>query len=314
MQAYLFRRAITFAVTVWLAASLTFVTLLVIPGNPAQIILGIDASPSAVAAVERALGLDLPPPVRYARWLGDLLRFDLGTSLVYGVPVWNLIAERLRVTLPLTAMALALAVCVGVPLGLFAARRRGSLWDLATTAFAQAGIATPSFWLGIFLILVFAVQLRWLPAGGFTPWSQGAGRAFQSLLLPAVALGIARAASLTRVVRSAALEVLSADYVRTARAKGVSEAAVIRRHVLRNALISVATVVSLEVAQLLAGAIIVETVFTLPGLGTLVLNAVNNRDFPLVQGIVVCMASVILLLSLVTDVLYAYLDPRIRYS
>lgn len=314
MQAYLIRRAITFAVTVWLAASLAFVTLLIIPGNPAQIILGIDASPSAIAAVERALGLDLPPAVRYARWLSDLLRFDLGTSLVYGVPVWSLIAERLRVTLPLTAMALALAIAVGVPLGLFAARRRGSAADLLATAFAQIGIATPSFWLGIFLILVFAVNLRWLPAGGFTPWSQSPGRAFMSLILPAVALGLARAASLTRIVRSAALEVLSADYIRTARAKGVPEGLIVRRHVLRNALISVATVVSMEVAQLLAGAIIVETVFTLPGLGTLVLNAVSNRDFPLVQGIVVCMACVILTLSLITDILYAYLDPRIRYS
>ncbi|HEY8497284.1 MAG TPA: ABC transporter permease [Limnochordales bacterium] len=314
MQAYLIRRAITFAVTVWLAASLTFVTLLIIPGNPAQIILGIDASPSAIAAVERALGLDLPPAVRYARWLSDLLRFDLGTSLVYGVPVWSLIAERLRVTLPLTAMALALAIAVGVPLGLFAARRRGSAADLFATAFAQVGIATPSFWLGIFLILVFAVNLRWLPAGGFTPWSQSPGRAFMSLLLPALALGLARAASLTRIVRSAALEVLSADFIRTARAKGVPEGVIVRRHVLRNTLISVATVVSMEVAQLLAGAIIVETVFTLPGLGTLVLNAVSNRDFPLVQGIVVCMACVILTLSLITDILYAYLDPRIRYS
>src|SRR5690606_31542029 len=183
------------------------------------------------------------------------------SSLVYGVPVWSLIAERLRVTLPLTAMALALAIAVGVPLGLFAARRRGSAADLFATAFAQIGIATPSFWLGIFLILVFAVNLRWLPAGGFTPWSQSPGRAFMSLILPAVALGLARAASLTRVVRSAALEVLSADYIRTARAKGVPEGLLIRRHVLRNALISVSTVVSMEVAQLLAGAIIVETVF-----------------------------------------------------
>lgn len=314
MQAYLIRRAITFAITVWLAASLTFVTLLVIPGNPARVILGTDAGPSAVAALERQLGLDQPASVRYVRWLADLLRFDLGESIVYGVPVSSLIVERLRVTLPLTAMALALALIIGVPLGLFAATRRGSALDLFATAFAQIGIATPSFWLGIFLIVVFSVKLRWLPAGGFTPWSQDAGRAFLSLLLPALALGAARAASLTRIVRSAALEVLSADYVRTARAKGVAEGTVIRRHVLRNALISVATVVSLEVAQLLATSIIVETVFTLPGLGTLVLSAVSNRDLPLVQGIVVCMACVILALSLITDVLYAYLDPRIRYS
>src|SRR5690606_4806223 len=250
----------------------------------------------------------------YVHWLADLVRFDLGASLVYGVSVWSLIAERLRVTLPLTALALGLALLIGIPLGLFAATRRGSFADLLATAFAQAGIATPSFWLGIFLIVVFAVNLRWLPAGGFTPWSQNAARAFLSLLLPAVALGTARAASLTRIVRSAALEVLSADYVRTARAKGVPESRVIRRHVLRNALISVSTVVSMEVAQLLAGAIIVETVFTLPGLGALVLSAVSNRDFPLIQGIVVCMAAAILVLSLLTDVLYAYLDPRIRYS
>lgn len=314
MQAYLFRRAVTFAVTVWLAASLTFVTLLIIPGNAARVILGTDAGPHAVAALERALGLDLPASVRYLHWLADLVRFDLGTSLVYGVPVWSLIAERLPVTLPLTAMALTIALGVGMPLGLLAASRRGSAVDLLATAFAQAGIATPSFWLGIFLILVFAVHLRWLPAGGFTPWHQSATKAVLSLLLPAVALGAARAASLTRIVRSATLEVLSADYIRTARAKGVAEGTVLLRHALRNALVSVATVVSIELAQLLAGAIIVETVFTLPGLGTLVLSAVSNRDFPLVLGIVVCLAGVILTLTLITDILYAYLDPRVRYS
>ncbi|MBO8142130.1 MAG: ABC transporter permease [Firmicutes bacterium] len=314
MQAYLVRRAITFVITAWLAASIAFATLLVIPGDPARIILGFDASPEAVAALERQLGLDLPPLVRYGQWLSDLARLDLGTSLVYQMPVGQLIRERLPVTLPLTAMALAIAVAIGVPLGLFAATRRGGAADLLAIAFAQAGIATPSFWLGIFLILIFAVRLRWLPAGGFTPWTQDPERTLLSLILPAVALGASRAASLTRIVRSSALEVLSADFVRTARAKGVPEGRVIRRHVLRNALVAVSTVIALEVGQLLAGAIIIESVFALPGLGALVLNAVSNRDFPLVQGIVICLAAGILVLSLITDVLYAYLDPRIRYS
>lgn len=314
MQSYVVRRTITFVLTIWLAASFSFMTLLVLPGNPAQIMLGVDANPTALAALEQRLGLDEPAAVRYGRWLADVIRFDLGTSHVYHLPVTQLVGERLQVTLPLAVFALVLATAIGLPMGLYAAYRRGSIADLAATAFAQIGIATPSFWLGIFLILIFAVRLHWLPAGGFTSWASDPAAAVRALLLPAVALGTARAASLTRIVRAAGLEVLGEDYVRTARAKGAPESRVVHRHVLRNALITISTVIAVELGQLLAGAVIIEQVFALPGLGNLALTAVNNRDLPLTQGVVIVIAGTIVFMSFVTDVLYAYLDPRIRYS
>lgn len=313
MQAYLVRRAATFLITVWLAASLAFFTLLVLPGDPVRIMLGTDANPAARAALERRLGLDLPPLVRYGRWLVDVASFDLGSSLIYHMPVAPLIAERLQVTLPLTGMALLWSATVGVPLGLYAAYRRGGAADALAAGFAQLGAATPSFWLGMFLILVFAVRLNWLPSGGFPGWSEPV-QAFKALLLPAVALGTARAASLTRLVRAAALEVLEHDFIRAARAKGLSEPAVMRRHVLRNALVAVSTVLVLELGQLLTGAVVIEQVFALPGLGSLALAAVQNRDLPLTQGVVLVIAGAIVALSFATDILYAYLDPRIRYS
>lgn len=314
MQSYVVRRSFTFLITIVLAASLSFFTSLVLPGNPAQLILGTDANPAALAALEQQLGLDASPAVRYGRWLADVVRFDLGTSVIYHLPVTQLIGERLQVTLPLTVLALLLAAAIGLPLGLYAAYRRGTVGDLAATAFAQLGIATPSFWLGIFLILLFAVRLNWLPAGGFTDWSTDAIMALRALLLPAVALGTAGAASLTRVVRASALEVLGEDYIRTARAKGVSERRLVRRHVLRNALVTISTVLVLELGHLMAGAVIIEQVFALPGLGSLALVAVNSRDLPLTQGVVIVIAGTIVFLSFVADVLYAHLDPRIRYA
>lgn len=313
MQSYVLRRSVTFIVTIWLAASLSFFTLLVLPGNPARIMLGTDANPAALAALEQELGLDAPPLVRYARWLADTVTFQFGSSVVYHLPVTQLIGERLQVTLPLTGLALLLSAAIGVPIGLYAAYRRGSAADALVTGLAQLGQAVPSFWLGIFLIFVFAVRYNWLPAGGFPGWSD-APAALRALLLPAVALGTARAAALTRIVRAAALDVLSRDFIRTARAKGVGEAALVRKHVLRNALVTISTVIVLELGQLLTGAVIIEQVFSLPGLGSLALTAVQNRDLPLTQGIVLVIAGTIVLLSFVNDILYAYLDPRIRYS
>lgn len=313
MQSYVLRRTVTFIVTIWLAASLSFFTLLVLPGNPARIMLGTDANPAALAALEQELGLDAPPLVRYARWLADTVTFQFGSSVVYHLPVTQLIGERLQVTLPLTGLALLLSAAIGVPIGLYAAYRRGSAADALVTGLAQLGQAVPSFWLGIFLIFVFAVRYNWLPAGGFPGWSD-APAALCALLLPAVALGTARAAALTRIVRAAALDVLSRDFIRTARAKGVGEAALVRKHVLRNALVTISTVIVLELGQLLTGAVIIEQVFSLPGLGSLALTAVQNRDLPLTQGIVLVIAGTIVLLSFVNDILYAYLDPRIRYS
>lgn len=313
MRAYLVRRAATFLVTIWLAASLTFFTLLVLPGDPARIVLGTDANPAARAALQQQLGLDQPPLLRYGRWLAGVASFDLGSSIIYRMPVAELIGQRLQVTLPLTGLALLWAAAIGLPAGLYAAHRRGGPADALVSGLAQLGAATPSFWLGIFLILVFAVRLQWLPSGGFPGWSD-AGQALRALLLPALALGTARAAALTRLVRAAALEVLDQDFIRTARAKGVSDAAIVGRHVLRNGLVTISTVLVLELGQLLTGAVIIEQVFALPGLGSLALAAVQNRDLPLTQGVVLTIAGAVVMLSFVTDVLYAYLDPRIRYS
>lgn len=313
MRAYLVRRAATFLVTIWLAASLTFFTLLVLPGDPARIVLGTDANPAARAALQQQLGLDQPPLLRYGRWLAGVASFDLGSSIIYRMPVAELIGQRLQVTLPLTGLALLWAAAIGLPAGLYAAHRRGGPADALVSVLAQLGAATPSFWLGIFLILVFAVRLQWLPSGGFPGWSD-AGQALRALLLPALALGTARAAALTRLVRAAALEVLDQDFIRTARAKGVSDAAIVGRHVLRNGLVTISTVLVLELGQLLTGAVIIEQVFALPGLGSLALAAVQNRDLPLTQGVVLTIAGAVVMLSFVTDVLYAYLDPRIRYS
>lgn len=314
MQAYLTRRAISFIATVWFAATLSFFALLIVPGNPARIILGFDANPAALAALEERLGLHLPPLVRYGHWLKDVVRFDWGHSLIYDVPGTQLIGERLQVTLPLTALATLFAVAIGVICGVSAARHRGRFVDYVITVFAQVGLATPSFWLGMFLIVLFSVHWKLLPAGGFTPWATDPWGALRSLLLPALALGTARGAALTRLVRATTLEELASDYVRTARAKGLSEGQIVRRHVLRNSLIPLSTVFTLEVSQLLAGAIIIESVFSLPGIGTLALQAVSNRDLPVVQGIVLCVATATLTLSLLSDVLYAYFDPKVRYE
>lgn len=313
MRAYLLRRGASFVMTLWLASTLTYLALLVIPGDPARLILGLEARPEAVAAVRSQLGLDQPPFTRYLRWLGQLVTLDLGESITYGLPVTHLLRERLAVTVPMAAMALGVALSLGVPSGLVAAVRRGSFADAAVSFLAQLGMATPSFWLGIFLMVVFAVRLQWFPAGGFVPWSQDVATAFLSLILPAVAVGVAKAASLARVVRTAVLETLAADYVRTAHAKGLTPGRVLWRHALRNALVSVFTVLGNELIQLLAGSMVVESVFALPGLGTLALTAVYNRDLPLVQGIVVTLATTVLAVSFLLDVAYGWLDPRIRY-
>ena len=266
------------------------------------------------ARLRAAMGLDRPLVIQYADWLSGALRGELGTSLQYDVPVGALIVSRLPVTLPLTAMAACFTLLIAMPLGVYAATRARRPGDYLTMLVAQAGLAVPSFWAGLLLILLFSVRLGWFRSGGFEGWSLGFWAAVRSLLLPAVALGLFQAAVLIRATRSSLLEVLGEEYVRTARAKGVSERVVILRHALRNALIPVVTVAGLQLGQLLAGSIILESVFALPGLGRLALGAITARDLPVVQGVTLFVASCIVVINFAVDLSYAWLDPRIRYE
>ena len=300
--------------TLLFVSLLVFMVVRVLPGDPALIMLGIEASPDAVAKMREALGLDRPVPVQYADWVGRAALGDLGRSIQYDVPVAGLIASRLSVTLPLTIMAAALMVMAAIPLGVFAATRHRRWGDYAAMTLSQLGIAVPGFWAGLLLILLFSVKLGWFHAGGFDGWGQGVGHALKSLLLPAVALGLFQFAVLARTTRSALLEVLREEYVKTARAKGVAERAVIFRHALKNAMIPILTVAGVQLGQLMAGSIILESVFYLPGLGRLALGAISARDLPVVQGVVLFVASAIVVINAAVDVLYGVLDPRIRYE
>jgi peptide/nickel transport system permease protein len=314
LRRYVLRRVASTAVTLLFVSLLVFVVVRVLPGDPALVMLGIEASPQAVAALRESLGLNRPVPVQYIQWVGRAALGDLGRSIQYDVPVAGLVLSRLSVTLPLTLMAAGFMVLAAVPLGVFAATYHRRWGDYVTMTLSQLGIAVPGFWAGLLLILLFSVKLGWFQAGGFDGWGQGVGGALKSLLLPAVALGFFQFAVLARTTRSALLEVLREEYVKTARAKGVAERGVLFRHALRNAMIPILTVAGVQLGQLMAGSIILESVFYLPGLGRLALGAISARDLPVVQGVVLFVASVIVAINAAVDVLYGLLDPRIRYD
>jgi peptide/nickel transport system permease protein len=314
MRRYLVRRAIAFVITLLLVSFVTFAVVHVIPGDSAEIMMGTEGSPEALARLRARLGLDRPLPVQYGLWLTKALTGDLGVSLQYDLPVGQLIASRLAVTFPLAALAIALTILAGMPLGIVAASHHRRFGDVGTMLFSQLGIAIPSFWAGLLLVLLFSVYLGWLPTGGFIQWGESTVGALRSLLLPAIALGLVQAAILARTARSAMLEVLRADYVQTARSKGLSDRLVLYKHALSNGLIIIVTVLGLQISHLLAGSIIIENVFYLPGLGRLVLGAINARDLPVVQGVVLFLAVVIVGINFAVDLLYGWLDPRIRYD
>jgi peptide/nickel transport system permease protein len=291
-----------------------FLMLHLTPGDPVQIMLGQDADPQTIAAVRAELGLDQPLPIQYLRWAGNALRGDLGRSIRTHEPVADAIVERLPVTIELSVLALAISIALGIPAGIIAAMRRNSGVDLASTGVALIGISLPSFFLGILLILVFAQWLRWVPPSGFTPIIQSPLQNLKQMFMPAVALGAALAGIVARLTRSSVLEVLEADYMRTARSKGLSQSATIIRHGLQNALLPVVTVVGLQVGALLGGAILIETIFALPGVGRLAVDSIFARDFPIVQGVVLFLALVRILSNLIADLLYGRLDPRIAHG
>lgn len=318
MGPFLLRRLATFVATLMVASVVVFAVLELLPGNAAEVILGESATPESLAAMEAQLGLDQPALDRYLQWIGGWLQGSTAQSISYGVPTAELIAQRLQVTLPLALMAMALTVVVALVLGVYAASRHNRLGDVGVMTISQLGIAIPNFWLAILLILLFAVQLQWVSAGGFPGWleEEGGGlvEGLKALILPAVALAAVQAAILARVTRSAVLDVLREDFVRTARAKGLTQRQALIRHVLRNAMIPVLTVGGLQFANLITGTIVVENVFVLPGIGRLVFQAIANRDLVVVRDVVMLLAAVVVLVNFIVDVLIAWVDPRVRTS
>lgn len=295
---------------------MVFAALDILPGNAAEVMLGESATPEAVQALQARLGLDRPALVRYTDWLRGLAQGELGLSVSYDTPVFDLVRERLTVTLPLALLAMALATAIALALGLYAASRHGRGGDVGVMAASQLGIALPSFWLAILLILLFSVQLQWFPAGGFPGWTEDEGGGLvdglRALALPALALALVQAAILTRITRSAVLEVLREDFVRTARARGLTPRQVLWHHVLRNAMVPVLTVMGLQFANLLTGTVVIENVFSLPGLGRLTFQAIANRDLVLVRNVVMLLAAMVIVINFAVDVLYAVIDPRLR--
>lgn len=312
MSVFLVKRITALVITLWLTTVVIFVVLEILPGDPASVILGINAEADTLAALRAEMGLDRPVMVRYWSWVVDLLHGDLGMSHTYDVPVSELIMARVAISLPLTLFAIFLTTVVAIPLGIIAASRQNKPADFFVMGFSQLGIAIPNFWFALLLILLFSVALRWVPAGGFVGWESGFFPAMTSLILPAIALGLPQAAILARVTRSSLLEVLKEDYIRTAHAKGVSRNRALWHHALRNAMIPVVTIMGLQFSVLLAGAIIIENVFYLPGLGRLIFQAISQRDLTVVKNMVVILAATVVFINFIVDILYAVIDPRLR--
>lgn len=314
MLLFLIRRLGGLVATILVGTMVVFVVLELLPGDPASLMLGVNAQPDTIAALRAELGLDEPSFLRYLHWIGGMLTGDFGISYTYRVPVAGLIADRALVSLPLALMALALSTAIAIPLGTVAATAHNRWPDSVVMGFAQLGIAIPNFWFGILLVYLFAVTLQWVPAGGFAGWDAGPGPALRSLILPAVALALPQAAILARVMRSALLDVLHEDYVRTARAKGLPFLSTVWRHGVRNALIPVLTILGLQFAFLIAGTIIIENVFYLPGLGRLIFQAVAQRDLVVVQSLTVLLVASVVIVNFLVDLAYAAVDPRLRLA
>jgi len=312
MLGYLFARLLSLAISLLVASVVIFAVIEVIPGDPAAFMLGLNAAPEAVDALRDDLGLTGSLAARYFSWVGGLFMGDFGTSYTYRVPVAELVADRLWVSLPLTLYALVLSTAIAVPVGVLAATRRGGPVDYGIMGATQLGIAVPNFWFAMLLVLIFAVSLRWFSAGGFPGWEAGLGAGLKALTLRAMALALPQASILARVMRSSLIETLRQDYMRTARAKGLTESQAVWRHALRNALIPVMTIIGLQFSFLLAGAIIIENVFFLPGLGRLIFQGITQRDLIVVESVVMLLVFAVILVTFLVDVAYAAIDPRLR--
>jgi peptide/nickel transport system permease protein len=312
MLRYAGRRLVSLIVSLWVASVVIFLALEVVPGDPAAYMLGLNAQEDTLNALRDELGLNGGPVQRYLSWTGGMLHGDFGTSYTYRTPVAEMIAGRLWVSLPLALFALALSTLIAFPAGIWAAQRRGSAVDLAIMGGTQLGVAIPNFWFAMLMVLVFAINLRWFNAGGFPGWNDGVGPALKALTLPAIALALPQASILARVMRSALLDTMGEDFIRTARAKGLSRGQALRRHALRNALIPVLTIIGLQFSFLLAGAIIIENVFYLPGLGRLIFQAISARDLIVVESVVMLLVFAVIMVNFAVDMAYAWVDPRLR--
>uniref|UniRef100_UPI003B521118 ABC transporter permease n=1 Tax=Roseovarius indicus TaxID=540747 RepID=UPI003B521118 len=312
MLRYVGRRLVSLAVSLLVASVVIFLALEVVPGDPAAYMLGINAQEDTLAALRAELGLDQSRVERYLSWVGGMVRGDFGTSYTYRTPVAEMIGDRLWVSLPLAVYALVLSTLIAFPAGIWAASKRGSVVDWGVMGVTQLGVAIPNFWFAMLMVLVFAINLQWFSAGGFAGWENGVFAGLKSLTLPAVALALPQASILARVMRSALLDTLGEDFIRTARAKGLTRGQALRRHAVRNAMIPVLTIIGLQFSFLLAGVIIIENVFFLPGLGRLVFQAISARDLIVVESVVMFLVFAVVVVNFVVDLTYAWVDPRLR--
>ena len=312
MLTYVTKRLGSLCLSLIVASLVIFACIEIVPGDPASFMLGINAQPDTIQALRVELGLDQSLAQRYLGWVGGLLGGDMGTSYTYRTPVSDIVSDRLQVSLPLALYALMLTVVVAFPVGILAAARRGSVTDITVMGATQLGVAIPNFWFAILMVILFAINLRWFSAGGFPGWDAGIFSAMKALTLPAIALALPQASILARVMRSSLLDTLSEDYMRTARAKGLTRRQVLWSHALRNAMIPVLTIIGLQFSFLLAGAIIIENVFFLPGLGRLVFQAITQRDLIVVESVVMLLVFAVILVNFLVDIAYAWVDPRIR--
>ena len=312
MLIFILRRLLSAIPTLILVSLFVFTLQKLLPGDPVQAMAGEERDPTVMEYLREKYRLNDPVPVQYVHWVGNVLQGDFGTSLRTEQPVTTLLASKLPVTIELAVLALVIALLIGIPTGVISAVRKGTAVDYGANVFALSGISIPHFWLGILLIMIFAVKLQWLPASGFVPLGENLGQNLKTLILPAFVLGAGLSGVLMRHTRSAMLEVLRADYVRTARAKGLFPRTVILKHALRNALMPIVTLTTLLFGELLGGAVLTEQVFSIPGFGKMIVDAVFNRDYAVVQGVVLCVAIGFLLLNLLADVLYRLINPRLR--
>ncbi len=313
MKTYLLKRILALVPVMLVVASVVFTIIHLAPGNPAQVILGEEAHPDDVAALARELGYDRPLPVQLGTWFFNLARGDLGTSVFYGKPVSSVVLQHAMPTIQLTVMAVLINIALGLVMGVLAAAYHNTLVDNSLMFLASIKVSLPISWLGLMLMLLFALKLRWFPVAGYVRFFEDPARSVMYMFLPAFALGAGAAARLARMTRATMLEVLRSDYIRTARAKGVPEGTVLFRHALKNCLVPVITVIGLSLASMMGGAVVTETIFGIPGLGKLLITSVFNRDYPVIQGVVLYISLVYVLVNLVIDIIYGIVDPRVTY-
>ncbi|MGV6849345.1 MAG: ABC transporter permease [Marinibacterium sp.] len=312
MLRYTLKRLLSLILSLIVASAVIFFLIEIVPGDPASFMLGINARPDTVAALRAELGLDQPRALRYLAWIGGMATGDFGTSYTYRTPVAQMVTDRLAVSVPLGLYALGLSMLIAFPAGLYAAARRGRPGEAVVMGATQLGVAVPNFWFAMFLVLIFAIRLGWFRAGGFAGWESGVFAGLHSLTLPAIALALPQAAILTRVIRSSLIDVLGQDFIRTARAKGLSRRQALWRHALRNAMIPVLTIIGMQFSFLIAGTIIIEQVFYLPGLGRLIFQSITARDLIVVESVIMLVVFAVIVVNFLVDLAYAAVDPRLR--